>query len=1094
MKLVFTTTWLSLLALLMHGRSQNFDSCYSQSSDGTNTSRACYNGRCDDGNCVCDPGWSGSNCNMCAGRILLEGESGIIVDGNGKYSKDKECSWVIQPKRKGSYKIRLRLDEFVTECGWDYLYIYDGDSAFAPLLASFNGIIARAKNDSSYRPEVVASSGKAFLHFFSDMEFVMDGFRISYSLNGCPQNCSRNGLCNYENATCSCDDGWTGEACEARLCHKNCLTGDRCYNSDDDSFIDCECAEEDTCVANSNSSVGHWKHVNYLDVTTAHGRASHAGVVVEDSMWFYGGIQFNDHPFSYGFEVYNMTSSSWNHVVSNSTPPSLRYGHSMVLHKNIIYVFGGRDVWTSDASDELWTFNPFTLAWKQISYSVDSGAMLPSNSSVLALWGHTANTVELEDGLNVMIVMFGFHTEYELSGFVFEYNFDTAIWTKVITSGDRMEGSFGHTSTWDPVNRLCYLHGGFSYHQGKTKFVNTDVTFSYQPDTKFFKILRPSGAPRFLHSSALMHGMLMVYGGCAHVDNDANTDSSCFSPSLMAYDPSHNTWKVLEENTYVNSGRYGHVALAYSQEISGGSDEMLIFGGYNGETMNDLLVFQPYSCDAYSASKDLCTKNPSGLTCVWNGSTCIGNSTSTKSSADGDSKSSNCEGINQCSSCKSSSLQCRWCGGKCKDLADCEKDETCTDFVKTYCKAFRSCQQCEYNSECQWQQRGVCEDRKNNQSVSCPDACGVQMTCDSCFSKQSCMWCSNKQLCFSTMSYVVQFPYGECMEWINKRDRCPGKDMCDHHKTCSTCMSDPYCGWCDGGKNNGLGKCHIGSLTGVDNVNSTQNVLSYGIVPSQNNASCQPGDWHFTTCPICQCNGHSTCHNGTSECISCQNHTTGNQCERCIPGYFGPAMNGGECKPCQCLGRAESCDPESGRCYCSTKGMTGDQCERCDVNSKYVGDPSTNGTCYYKLLMNFSFTFTLSKRVDEFVTAINFMNTPDEYIFTEINFKSQEHCDVIVNVVALKLTLVDNGNGSMIENYKEEETNVVSFTAITNINSYGLGIPEANETFRIYVSNFTVPEQIVISLVQKTTNYSYCFSLYFPAFLSSYWLRRECGN
>lgn len=67
------------------------------------------------------------------------------------------------------------------------------------------------------------------------------------------------------------------------------------------------------------------------------------------------------------------------------------------------------------------------------------------------------------------------------------------------------------------------------------------------------------------------------------------------------------------------------------------------------------------------------------------------------------------------------------------------------------------------------------------------------------------------------------------MEWINKRDRCPGKTFCDHHKTCSSCMSDPYCGWCDDGKNNGLGKCHVGSLVGVKNDNSTQNVLSYEI-------------------------------------------------------------------------------------------------------------------------------------------------------------------------------------------------------------------------------------------------------------------------
>lgn len=64
-------------------------------------------------------------------------------------------------------------------------------------------------------------------------------------------------------------------------------------------------------------------------------------------------------------------------------------------------------------------------------------------------------------------------------------------------------------------------------------------------------------------------------------------------------------WKVLEESTFENSGRYGHVGLTYLQK-SGKMDEMFIFGGYDGETINDPLVFQPYPCDAYSVNEHLC--------------------------------------------------------------------------------------------------------------------------------------------------------------------------------------------------------------------------------------------------------------------------------------------------------------------------------------------------------------------------------------------------------------------------------------------------------------------------------------------------------
>lgn len=33
--------------------------------------------------------------------------------------------------------LRLRFNHFATECNWDHMYIYDGDSIYAPLVAVF---------------------------------------------------------------------------------------------------------------------------------------------------------------------------------------------------------------------------------------------------------------------------------------------------------------------------------------------------------------------------------------------------------------------------------------------------------------------------------------------------------------------------------------------------------------------------------------------------------------------------------------------------------------------------------------------------------------------------------------------------------------------------------------------------------------------------------------------------------------------------------------------------------------------------------------------------------------------------------------------
>lgn len=75
--------------------------------------------------------------------------SGHIHDGLGNYSIGVKCSWLIDARsypllgnntnsvKKKPKRIRLHLEEFATECSWDHLYIYDGDSVQSPLLAVF---------------------------------------------------------------------------------------------------------------------------------------------------------------------------------------------------------------------------------------------------------------------------------------------------------------------------------------------------------------------------------------------------------------------------------------------------------------------------------------------------------------------------------------------------------------------------------------------------------------------------------------------------------------------------------------------------------------------------------------------------------------------------------------------------------------------------------------------------------------------------------------------------------------------------------------------------------------------------------------------
>lgn len=51
---------------------------------------------------------------------------------------------------------------------------------------------------------------------------------------------------------------------------------------------------------------------------------------------------------------------------------------------------------------------------------------------------------------------------------------------------------------------------------------------------------------------------------------------------------------------------------------------------------------------------------------------------------------------------------------------------------------------------------------------------------------------------------------------------------------------------------------------------------------------------------------------------------------------------------CECNDQATLCHPESGKCFCTTKGLAGDHCEKCDGVNHYHPDPSIKGSCYCK--------------------------------------------------------------------------------------------------------------------------------------------------
>lgn len=97
-----------------------------------------------------------------------------------------------------------------------------------------------------------------------------------------------------------------------------------------------------------------------------------------------------------------------------------------------------------------------------------------------------------------------------------------------------------------------------------------------------------------------------------------------------------------------------------------------------------------------------------------------------------------------------------------------------------------------------------------------------------------------------------------------------------------------------------------------------------------------PGDF----CKRCVCSGNidpgvnGSCDTQTGQCLKCINAATGDQCDRCLSGYFGDAVVAKNCARCACndCGTVTAvCNHTTGLCKCKPN-VIGDSCDSCKVS------------------------------------------------------------------------------------------------------------------------------------------------------------------
>lgn len=378
------------------------------------------------------------------------------------------------------------------------------------------------------------------VYFFSDRNYVIQGFNATYTITDCPYNCRPNGACSGNKCVCNAD--YKGDFCQYYHCQDNCVSP---ANGNCDLFEGyCVCEEGyvgHSCSlrTKSNSGNSEWYTLypeGYQKTTNSvvfPKRTGHAGAFIEDTktFWVYGGVNFG--MIIDDLMYYDFASSSWENATQNLPSPSGRHSHTMVSLGTDLYIFGGV-LEDGILSNELWKYKTDTNQWELVSIEHPMGLVGHSMTLVDSKWiyvfgGRRGDGRFMSSMYRIDVVNGG-------------------NWEAVQSTGgkDVDRQLIGHSAVFHKESRSLLIFGGISKHYARNSNRNNFI-HAFHVDNKYWSQIyykkhsvdNPVPNVRAFHTAHIIGNYMVVYGGSIHKHEE---EELCYDNGMYLYHLGCHTW------------------------------------------------------------------------------------------------------------------------------------------------------------------------------------------------------------------------------------------------------------------------------------------------------------------------------------------------------------------------------------------------------------------------------------------------------------------------------------------------------------------------------------------------------------------------